>query len=142
MLQHRANSLMDEKKKLRAQSEQSDISAALKWKDAEKRMEEVEGRMEDMKKLLATESMLRKRAERTVSFLKAQLAQAQRDLKAKAANASPSPSKVGSGNNSQNGSRASRPSTANSQRSSASNASEASSSLSVSSSQPSRSSRV
>ena len=41
MLQHRANSLMDEKKKLRAQSEQSDISAALKWKDAEKRMEEV-----------------------------------------------------------------------------------------------------
>jgi len=139
MLQHRTNSLMDEKKKLRSQSEQSDINAALKWKDAEHRMEEVEGRMEDMKKLLATESMLRKRSERTVAFLKAQLAQAQRDLTAKATTESPAPAKARSGTNSQTDSRASRPSTANSQRSSAS---EASSSQSVSSSQKSASSRA
>ncbi len=70
---------MDEKKKLRAQSEQSDASAALKWKDAEHRIEEVELRMEEMKKLLATESMLRKKAERTVKFLRAQLVQAKKE---------------------------------------------------------------
>jgi hypothetical protein len=80
LLQHRANTLMDEKKKLRAQSEQSDMNAALKWKDAEQRIEEVEGRMEEMKKLLATETMLRKKADRTVKFLRAQLIQAKKEL--------------------------------------------------------------
>lgn len=71
---------MDEKKKLRAQTEQSDANASLKWKDAEHRMEEVESRMEEMKKLLATETMLRKKADRTVKFLRAQLVQAKKDV--------------------------------------------------------------
>ena len=36
--------------------------------------------MEDMKKLLATETMLRKKADRTVKFLRAQLVQAKKDV--------------------------------------------------------------
>jgi hypothetical protein len=82
LLQHRANTLMDEKKKLRSQTEQSDLTSATKWKDAEHRIEEVEIRLEDMKKLLATESMLRKKADRTVKFLRAQLVQVKKEADA------------------------------------------------------------
>jgi hypothetical protein len=83
LLQHRANTLMDEKKKLRAQSQQADVSSALKWKDAEQRIDEVETKMEDMKKLLATETMLRKKADRSVKFLRAQIIQIQKDSESK-----------------------------------------------------------
>ncbi len=119
---------MDEKKKLRTQSEQSDVNAALKWKDAEQRIEEVEGRMEEMKKLLATETMLRKKADRTVKFLRAQLVQAKKEVdsaqraKAEQAAASKLVSRPASADASRGVSRGSRPSSGSSRQSSGSEA--------------------
>ena len=127
LLQHRANTLMDEKKKLRAQTEQADVDASLKWKDAEHRIEEVGVRMEDIKKLLATETMLRKKADKTVKFLRAQLVQAQKDLAAKA---SITASKEKSETVSRSASVASRPLSGSSQRSSVSEAASSDSEIS------------
>jgi hypothetical protein len=118
---------MDEKKKLRAQTEQSDANAALKWKDAEQRMEGVEVRMEDMKKLLATETMLRKKADKTVKFLRAQLVQAKKDVDEKESIIA---AKVKSETNSRSASVASRPSSGSSQRSSVSEAASSESEIS------------
>jgi hypothetical protein len=127
LLQHRAHTLMDEKKKLRAQTEQSDANAALKWKDAEQRMEGVEVRMEDIKKLLATETMLRKKADKTVKFLRAQLIQAKKDVDAKESIIA---AKVKSETNSRPASVASRPTSGSSQRSSVSEAASSESEIS------------
>ena len=111
---------MDEKKKLRSQTEQSDLNASTKWKDAEQRIEEVELRLENMKKLLTTESMLRKKADRSVKFLRAQLEQVKKAADAFKSESS-SPVKEDPANV-RRVSSTSRPSSSSSRRSSASDA--------------------
>ena len=120
---------MDEKKKLRSQTEQSDLTSATKWKDAEQRIEEVEIRLEDMKKLLATESMLRKKADRTVKFLRAQLVQVKKEAEALVSESS-SPVKDDPASSRPVSSRSSKKSSHSSRRSSASDAASSESEIS------------